>query len=479
MRVQKLVNSAMKPGAVLAKLKKTWECVHVLIFEEISMISGGVYNMVDFRSMCGRKDAWDVDESNYKKDHCHFGRIPIVIHLGDFLQLTPTAQIGLIQDVNEKDEEGNYKLPEPPTLEVQHAIRVFGKIPDVVELKGTKRFKQGDPLIDFLACMRVGKRIPAATWTAFEKTHAADNHDRLDERHALPKFAQGCGLSMYWDSISRWISRRALRDAKGYNVPLVFLQAVDECNTIDVDAAKRLLNVPNPHNTGDIHGVLPVHVGMRVRLTKKIHERIGLVSETKATVVGFIFDVEDQERYDSTRGGQLFRPRRLPAGIWLEVDDFKNSPISQQLVDRGVHAGRAPGLYCLSPTEVEFTWRSSQVHNVRRIGYPLTHADYMSSTASQGQTIRKGVTIDCARIEPKGRQGMKDADWWLHLYVMFSRATCMADMLLLRPPPRKLLEGGPPPAVKKALEKFEERQTATVQKALELAAQYLCDVPPS
>ena len=44
--------------------------------------------------------------------------------------------------------------------------------------------------------------------------------------------------------------------------PLVFLQAVDECNTIDAEAARRLLNVPNIHNTGHMHGVLPVHVGM-------------------------------------------------------------------------------------------------------------------------------------------------------------------------------------------------------------------------
>ena len=141
--------------------------------------------------------------------------------------------------------------------------------------------------------------------------------------------------------------------------------------------------------------------------------------------------------------------------------------------------GRSGWVLIFGSLEEEFSWRSSQTHNVRRIGYPLTHADYMTSTASQGQTIRKGVTIDCARIKPQGRQGMKDEDWWLHLYVMFSRATCMADMLLLRPPPRALLEGGPPPAVKKALEKFEERQTATLQKALELAAQYSCDVPPS
>ena len=64
---------------------------------------------------------------------------------------------------------------------------------------------------------------------------------------------------------------------------------------------------------------------------------------------------------------------------------------------------------------------------------------------------------------------MQDADWWLHLYVMFSRPTCMEDMLLLRPPPRELLEAGPPPSVKRALKRFDERIAASVQGATELA----------
>ena len=66
--------------------------------------------------MHGRSRTYDVCEGSYKKPHHHFGRIPIVIHLGDFLQLSPTAITSVIQDVNERDVDGNYKLPEPPSL---------------------------------------------------------------------------------------------------------------------------------------------------------------------------------------------------------------------------------------------------------------------------------------------------------------------------------------------------------------------------
>ena len=43
---------------------------------------------------------------------------------------------------------------------IQYAIRLFISIPGVFELRGTKRFETGDPLIEFLACMRAGRRFP-------------------------------------------------------------------------------------------------------------------------------------------------------------------------------------------------------------------------------------------------------------------------------------------------------------------------------
>ena len=83
-----------------------------------------------------------------------------------------------------------------------------------------------------------------------------------------------------------------------------------------------------------------------------------------------------------------------------------------------------------------------------------------------------------SRIAPSGNRGMVDGDWWLNLYVMFSRATQMSDMLLLRPPPRQLLEAGPPASVRKALQRFEEKRQASVAAATALAAAWEVDLPP-
>eukprot|EP00974_Lingulodinium_polyedra_P036983 3547773-Lingulodinium_polyedra.AAC.1 len=52
---------------------------------------------------------------------------------------------------------------------------------------------------------------------------------------------------MYRETVAKLIAQRARRDARALGVPLVCLQAVDECNTIDKIATQRLLNVPNLH----------------------------------------------------------------------------------------------------------------------------------------------------------------------------------------------------------------------------------------
>ena len=102
----------------------------------------------------------------------------------------------------------------------------------------------------------------------------------------------------------------------------------------------------------------------------------------------------------------------------------------------------------------------------------FTHAHYLTVVASQGQTIRDTVTIDCARNEPQGKRGTSEDERWLNLYVMFSRVTRIEDMLLSRPPPRTLLERGPPVAVHEALQRFEQTEKITIADAEMLAQRF-------
>ena len=96
MRVQQYVNVRMRAGNKQGQLSRPWNQVRVLVIEEVSMVAAAIYRMLDFRALLGRSKDFDVSESNYRKPLHHFGRVPIVIHLGDFLQPTPTANLGLL-----------------------------------------------------------------------------------------------------------------------------------------------------------------------------------------------------------------------------------------------------------------------------------------------------------------------------------------------------------------------------------------------
>ena len=170
--------------------------------------------------------------------------------------------------------------------------------------------------------------------------------------------------------------------------------------------------------------------------------------------------------------------RSSQATFWTQQGSFWAPQVAEVLRqgaegadDDGQAEARARSLLMFRPSEREFTWQSSGAHSVRRSGFTLTHASYLTSTLSQGQTLRKGVTIDCARDEDAGRTGMSDEQWWLHLYVMFSRATCMRNMLILRPPPREFLECGPPASLRKALLEFDKRTVLSRAEAKQLAAE--------
>ena len=117
----------MRPGNKLASLTKLWDNVRVLVIEEVSMVAAASYNMLDVRSMHGRSKTHDVSEATYKQPGHHFGRVPIVIQLGDFLQLKPTGSGRfLLSDLRAlEDAAGDHA----PPAEHQRAMRFFCDTP--------------------------------------------------------------------------------------------------------------------------------------------------------------------------------------------------------------------------------------------------------------------------------------------------------------------------------------------------------------
>ena len=95
--------------------------------------------MLLYRAYHGRADGWEVPEPEYDKLSGAFGRMPIVIHLGDFLQLKPTGgAMSLITNLKALEEQG--ELRDMPA-EFQQVMRLFCNIPLCFELQETNRFK--------------------------------------------------------------------------------------------------------------------------------------------------------------------------------------------------------------------------------------------------------------------------------------------------------------------------------------------------
>ena len=72
-------------------------------------------------------------------------------------------------------------------------------------------------------------------------------------------------LAWYWDTVARWTMMRAKRDAKTLGQVLYLVQAGDIASPLPpVAMAAKLMNTVNPGVRGGMHGLLPLHLGMRV-----------------------------------------------------------------------------------------------------------------------------------------------------------------------------------------------------------------------
>ena len=79
----------------------------------------------------------------------------------------------------------------------------------------------------------------------------------------------------------------------------------------------------------------------------------------------------------------------MPTGIWLQVGNFDRSPTLSSLEEHVLET-LARGLYCMPLMEAILPWEVSTVaHSVKHFGFMLTHAHYLKTTASQGQTIEQ------------------------------------------------------------------------------------------
>ena len=119
-----------------------------------------------------------------------------------------------------------------------------------------------------------------------------DDDPRLREE----RFQIGHMIAIYWATVARWMTMRAKRDAAALRTPLVLVQAADMSKpTMPVEAAKKLMNIANPKDSGNMHGMLALHIGMRIRLLDALGEKKTLVKDAEGDIVRIEPHLDDRE----------------------------------------------------------------------------------------------------------------------------------------------------------------------------------------
>lgn len=160
------------------ELQELTENVGAVFLEECSMMECELNYALHIRYTLGRAERFGLSEAEWHEPGNEYGRVPIAIWLGDFLQLRPRG-FGLADDPA-TDGAG-------ASVGAQMAARIFHRVDTVFELFGGLRFD--DELFDILTIMRTpgGKAMPDELWSAFASHEVSS--DEADARLADPAFA--------------------------------------------------------------------------------------------------------------------------------------------------------------------------------------------------------------------------------------------------------------------------------------------------
>ena len=208
---------------------------------------------------------------------------------------------------------------------------------------------------------------------------------------------------------------RATRDAGTLSTPLFIVQAADASTPpMPMKDAAKLMNKANPQETGGMHGMLPVHAGMRLRLLAALDRANGLVKDAEGEVVEIVVNPLDQDMVDEAlrEGTQKIYLRHLPLCFWVKMEKYEGAPSSSVLEEHDASLARPLTkslVFVEASTSDSFAWSH---YRVVRTGFPFSHGRVITTTACQGRTMRQGVILDCGRREA-GSGKKEDDDWWL------------------------------------------------------------------
>ena len=211
---------------VTPELMDFWKDVKAALIDEVSLVPPRLLGAASYRMCLGRRGEAD----KYAERGHMFGGVPIVILLGDFLQLAPFEG---------KRRVSLLKAPIAGTAdsraEHMNGLRVFWEgITDVVFLDKTYRFvdrsvnppRECQVLPRLFEYMRRpgGKRMPADLYAALK---AREVKGARDPRLREEKFQGAYTMAVVWEAVARLMQYRAHGDAARAGKRLEYVQAID------------------------------------------------------------------------------------------------------------------------------------------------------------------------------------------------------------------------------------------------------------
>ena len=444
---------------VTSDCKDRWNPVEVLVTDEISLVPPTLFGAGSYRICLSRRESKGCQPDLYTEAGHAFGSIPLIILAGDFMQLSPfenNRRVSLVLPAHAK------AFPEHKS-----GIRCFNQIiTDVVILEKTHRFRDEiteqpcDDMKSLFKYMRKPKGpLPADLW---RKLNDCVVTSKADPRLQEPRRKNGYEMGIYWEAVGRLMQYRPVREAREAGQMLIYIQAIDipHKTVLSNSELRRALQTVSMSRTGNLLGMLPVFVGMRVRFNYKLSAKDQLMNDSTGTVTGFKFHGDEFSRpqddwrvnpqHEAWQRGYI-RLRKMPTALYVKMDDYD------------IDDGFGKGVVAVYP-KISRQWdfhshyadesRTRRKVKISRIQLPLAPEKVRTVQTAQG------LSMDSAVMTLSKPDRMSPDDHWMHIYVMLSRVRTMKQLALFSLPDIKLFERGPPAFIQEAMQRLERRATA-------------------
>ena len=491
-RQQSLKARNLKPNSRAKRaLQREWECLVLLLGDELSMASPPLLAGISRRASHGRKDLLKLDVADILDQP--FGEVPLQALSGDFMQLNPVKSHTLMEALLRKSYVPG--VPSKVKDEDEDGYTIFRKVcENVVLFTGSHRFLDQD-LPRLLEIMRTkgGAVVPEDLRQKITRRIVSGPADpRLDPAYALEGcvgfFAFGASAAIQWEQVARMQQLQVLISARyclgpvarmnkddgspdsakhglakktaGVDGQLVYyFQAVDrfrhhQPRELYIDALKFV----NLSKSAGLLGMFSGFLGMRVRLKKKVLPP-ELVQEATGEIVGICFHPKERFGHPDSSNLRPAESHECWQRGWV-ICDFLPLYVEVRfdgLVEDYTGLGK-PGVWHVEPTTDEWRLpvnksftvdhpnapRAKRVQvkakrkteiDVSRTQVPLAPEFPVTFQGIQGTTVRgpenqpKGLTLDLYR--PQTMQGEeREPEYFQHLYMGLGRAQKLEWMLL-------------------------------------------------